>query len=64
MEDYQQRVIDEKTELDGKLQRLIKFLDTEKFAKLDEDERARLTKQAKIMQRYFDVLIERIAHFQ
>jgi len=43
MQPHQQRVVDEKTELDDKLGKLVKFYDTDIYAKLDEAERVRLS---------------------
>lgn len=60
MEPHQQRVVEEKDELDGKLASLEQFLDSTKSAKT---RRKRLVKQALIMAQYSDVLGERIAAF-
>lgn len=61
---YQQRVIDEKEELDSRLAKLSIFLDSDTFETLvDPTERFRLKKQARIMREYSDILAERIAHF-
>jgi hypothetical protein len=63
MQPFQQRVIDEKKELDEKLQRLGAFFDNETFNGLPEDERIRLKRQESLMQAYSEVLGERIAAF-
>lgn len=63
MEAYQQRVIDEKAELDGKLARLNAFTEGQAFAALPWDERCRLSRQALVMIEYSMVLGERIAAF-
>ena len=64
MQPHQQRVVDEKTELDGKLEKLNAFIDgSDIFAGLPEDERTRLRKQAGFMKGYSDILGERIAAF-
>lgn len=63
MQPHQQRVIDEKTELDGRLKKLNAFIDGEIFKGLPEDERTRLRKQVGYMKCYSYVLEERIAAF-
>jgi hypothetical protein len=65
MEPYQQRVIDEKAELDEKLAKLRAFTeDTEKFTRLDKNEQERMTRQKSYMAEYSRVLGERIAAFK
>jgi hypothetical protein len=63
MQPYQQRVIDEKAELDDKLIRLTQFIIGDVFKDVAVDEQARLTRQCGIMKEYSDVLGERIANF-
>lgn len=60
---HQQRVIDEKMQLDERLAKLDAFRTTPIFAGLDQDERHRMVVQAEAMQVYSDVLGERIAAF-
>ncbi|TDS73412.1 hypothetical protein [Comamonas sp. JUb58] len=62
---HQQRVVDEKHELDEKLQKLTTFINSEKFAEIvkDEDERGRLVCQEDVMKDYSAILAERIAAF-
>ena len=60
---HQQRVVDEKTELDEKLTKLKAFFGTDIFKGVNEAEQARLQKQADIMQSYSDILGERIEAF-
>lgn len=60
---YQQRVIDEKNELDEKLSALRQFLESDKFAQVDPEEQRRMQDQAKYMQQYSDVLWLRIDNF-
>jgi hypothetical protein len=65
MEDFQQRVADEKKELDEKLTRLDAFIQKEKmYQQLDHAEQGRLARQAVIMHGYSAVLAERIAAFK
>jgi hypothetical protein len=63
MQPHQQRVVDEKTELDEKLKKLDAFGRTELFASLPADEQGRLNRQHSVMEQYSAVLGERIAAF-
>ena len=64
MEPHQQRVVDEKTELDTKIEALAKFIDGSPiFAKLAAEERGDLLSQISLMERYSDLLGRRIARF-
>jgi hypothetical protein len=60
---HQQRVVDEKAELDERLEKLIAFTRTPIFAGLDAEERNRLDQQAATMAMYSDILGDRIAAF-
>lgn len=60
---FQQRVRDEKAELDGKLTRLLAFRAGETFKALPLDEQTRLTMQSDAMTSYSLVLGDRIAAF-
>lgn len=62
---HQQRVVDEKRELDEKLQKLKAFISSASFTTIvqDEAERGRLVCQEEIMNDYSAVLGERIAAF-
>jgi hypothetical protein len=60
---HQQRVLDERAELDEKASKLWDFLGTPTFGLLDKAERHRLHKQYAAMQMYSDILGERIAAF-
>jgi hypothetical protein len=64
MKDFQQRVIDEKKDLDEKMWKLHLFIQSSEVAKVDQDEFRRLTTQHSIMMEYSRVLGERIAHAQ
>lgn len=63
MQPHQQRVVDEKTELDVKRQKLGEFKNTELFASLPWQEQELLNTQAHIMTMYSAVLGERISKF-
>lgn len=62
---HQKRVIEEKVELDLKLQKLSAFIDSEGFAVIvtDPAERERLVCQEETMRDYSGILGERIAAF-
>ena len=63
MQPHQQRVVDEKSELDEKLSNLNKFFSNSIFLGLNKDEQNRLKLQAIYMQKYLDILKERIENF-
>ena len=68
MEDYQKRVIDEKAELDAKLEKLQTFLVKQFHFNAEEmeitsDELNRLKRQAEVMAEYSKILGERIEAF-
>jgi hypothetical protein len=60
---HQQRVIDERTELDDKLGKLVGFTNTVQFSTLPGAEQARMRTQAVAMRTYSEILAERIAAF-
>jgi len=61
---YQQRVVEEKLDLDVRLFRLSSFLPTEPFYETSEAEQMRLQRQEMLMRLYSQVLGERIAAFK
>ena len=63
MEAFQQRVVEEKTELDAKREKLGQFIGSETFFALAEAERERLARQQVVMRDYSGILGERIAAF-
>jgi hypothetical protein len=63
MQPHQQRVVDEKSELDNKLEKLTAFFDGKIFPTLTTAEQRRLRTQASVMMRYSEILGERIAAF-
>jgi len=60
---HQQRVIEEKAELDKKREALRDFLDADRSVGIDPVERARLARQLTAMTYYADILNERIGAF-
>ena len=63
LQPHQQRVVDEKADLDEKLVKLLAFHGTETFADLPEEEQDRLIRQSVAMTNYSAVLGERIVAF-
>jgi len=63
MQPHQQRVVDEKRELDEKREKLGRFKNSDVFAELMWQEQERLNTQAHIMTMYSAILGERIANF-
>lgn len=60
---YQQRVLDERTELKSNIDKLKAFLQADGFRSLSPVDRELLVKQAVVMEIYRDVLDQRIALF-
>jgi len=63
MYDYQERVIKEKQELDAKREKLAVFLKSGRLKTMSEDEQERIRRQFVIMNRYTEILGERIKFF-
>jgi len=63
MEEYQQRVIEEKIQLDEKLLRLHNFLSSDKLKDLDLDDQNLLVEQEHAMKIYSIILWNRINRF-
>lgn len=61
---HEQRVIDEKAELDIKRDALYKFFSNPIFLSLDENEKDRLQYQYQVMTIYSDILGNRIKNFK
>lgn len=61
---HQQRVIDEKKELDEKHEKLTNFTFTDMFSSLPREEQTRLNRQHAVMETYSQILGERIAAFK
>lgn len=60
---HQQRVVDERQELEDRINKLRAFIPTDLCMSLPFAERARLARQLKIMLEYSEVLAERIEAF-
>ena len=63
LQPHQQRVVDERRELDERRQKLSEFIRGDVYLSLPVQERSLLRKQAKVMRQYSDLLGERIAVF-
>jgi hypothetical protein len=60
---YQERVKKEKSELDGKIWRLKRFMGMGMYENLSYQERSRLINQLDYMEKYSNTLGERIENF-
>ena len=60
---YQQRVIQERNELDWRLGNLVAFFASVRFALLPEEDRKLLKRQADVMAEYSRILTRRIERF-
>lgn len=63
LQPFQQPVVDEKKDLDDKIQKLRSFLDTEAFKKLHSIDQDLLFKQLSIMAIYSETLQQRLVRF-
>ena len=63
MKDYQQRVVDERADLCGRLGRLRGFMDSVAYEDLPQDEKNRLRVQERVMSAYDEILRQRIEAF-
>lgn len=61
---HEQRVLDEKKDLDEKISKLNEFFKKDTFAALPEEEQQYLDQQFGIMTQYSDILLKRINRFQ
>lgn len=65
MEAYQERVVEEKQDLDGKIQRLENFVNSKNFPEtVEAGERTRLLHQLNVMLEYSSILSDRIENFK
>lgn len=63
MQQHQERVVNEKAELDVKLSKLREFFQGSVIDTVDDAEKDRLRRQAEVMDDYSAILGERIAAF-
>ena len=63
MEDFKERVVQEKKELDSKITRLSGFIFSDEFMAVMKDEQERMEKQLYVMIDYSRCLKDRIAAF-
>lgn len=63
VEDWQMRIIEERSELETRLYLLNMFLKTKEYDRLDQGEKYRLGVQIDAMRQYALALTERITHF-
>jgi len=60
---WQERLIEEQKELEGKILRLSRFIMSKDFKNLDDEQRELLFIQRHVMQQYSRVLADRVALF-
>ena len=63
MQSYQQRVVEEKNDLDRKRELLTAFIGGDVYRSLDKTEQSRLNRQLEAMSLYSAILGERVAAF-
>lgn len=63
MQPHQERVVEERADLDYKMDKLSAFLDSNTYYNLPAGEQGRLVEQLGIMNQYRDVLDRRISAF-
>ncbi|UOX39416.1 hypothetical protein [Klebsiella phage GADU21] len=63
MQPHEQRVVDEQSELEGKLHKLSEFTKTSTFELLATEEKTLLRMQLEVMRTYSSILGLRIARF-
>lgn len=63
LEDWQERVVDEQSELFERLEKLVEFTCSEQFKSLPVDKQEQLVQQAHHMNAYNDILTARIEAF-
>lgn len=64
MSPHQQRVVDEKAELDGRIERLASFLRSERAFNVEQMEALRLERQLDLMEQLSELLGDRISNFE
>ena len=63
MQPYQQRVVEEKEQLNERIDKLYAFTSSPAFRRIPEDERNRMIRQLRAMGAYSAILHERIEAF-
>lgn len=65
MNAWQKRVVKEKADLDNNIVKLKNFIEgSQDYPDLPSDEHQRLNEQLSVMERYSEILDERIKHFK
>jgi len=64
MEEYQERVVKEREELNEKLEKLNSFIEGKGFNDLKPEDRDLLQRQRAVMRRYVQILTKRINRFK
>jgi hypothetical protein len=64
VKDYELRVVEEKAALDMKIEKLEAFTESDIYSALDDVDRDNLDEQLLVMQRYSEILANRIDRFE
>ena len=64
MQEFQQGVLAEYSELNSKLNRLVRFIESETYAALPAEEKELLRRQSEIMGEYAAILDKRLDRFE
>lgn len=63
IEEWKQRVLDERAGLEYRMQRLLAFVESSRFEKLSDTDQRLLSEQVRYMRDYYEVLGRRIVRF-
>ena len=61
MEAFKVRLVNEQFELQEKINKLKPFIESENFKKVDDSQQKLLKEQVEVMERYNDILVERLS---
>ena len=64
MVEYQKRVVEEGSELLNKIEKLVEFIGSSIFNKLEEEDQLLLVQQSALMVQYHEVLMKRVHRFR
>ena len=61
MDAFKVRLVNEQFELQEKISKLKSFIESENFKKVDDSQQKLLKDQVEVMERYNDILVERLS---
>jgi hypothetical protein len=64
MVEYQKRVVEEGSELLNKIEKLVEFIGSSIFNKMEEEDQLLLVQQSTLMVQYHEVLMKRVHRFR